>query len=66
MYLFQSGQMYEGQWRAGSKHGWSIFSLHNGQQWPGAPRRLVPASLHPPHCQVLQRQVPGARCSRVL
>lgn len=42
VYLFQSGQMYEGQWREGSKHGWSIFSLHNGQQWAGWPLSSLP------------------------
>lgn len=31
IYLFSSGQMYEGEWALGKKHGWSIYTVDNGE-----------------------------------
>lgn len=30
MYVFGSGQKYEGHWEKGKKHGWSIYTVETG------------------------------------
>lgn len=32
MYVFSSGQKYEGHWEKGKKHGWSIYTVETGAQ----------------------------------
>jgi hypothetical protein len=36
VYLFSSGQRYEGHWSKGKKHGWSIYTVETGQRWAGS------------------------------
>lgn len=33
VYVFASGQRYEGDWLQGMKHGWSIYSVEEGSTW---------------------------------
>jgi hypothetical protein len=30
VYVFASGQKYEGRWEKGKKHGWSIYTVETG------------------------------------
>jgi hypothetical protein len=30
VYVFGSGQRYEGHWEKGKKHGWSIYTVETG------------------------------------
>lgn len=30
VYVFGSGQKYEGHWEKGKKHGWSIYTVETG------------------------------------
>ena len=44
VYVFASGQKYEGHWQSGKKHGWSIYTVETGgqggmQTCPGGPGR---------------------------
>ena len=47
IYLFSSGQMYEGEWALGKKHGWSIYTVDNGERgsgpWAGSTEGRMPA-----------------------
>jgi hypothetical protein len=31
VYVFGSGQRYEGHWEKGKKHGWSIYTVETGE-----------------------------------
>lgn len=47
MYVFGSGQKYEGHWEKGKKHGWSIYTVETGQRWAGSWAEGKPQWVHP-------------------
>jgi hypothetical protein len=47
VYLFGSGQKYEGHWEKGKKHGWSIYTVETGQRWAGSWAEGKPQWVHP-------------------
>lgn len=55
MYVFASGQRYEGAWSAGKKHGWSIYTVETGEH--GRSQDYRPAGGRQPWA--LKRAAPG-------
>lgn len=47
VYVFGSGQRYEGHWEKGKKHGWSIYTVETGQRWAGSWVEGKPQWVHP-------------------
>lgn len=47
VYVFGSGQKYEGHWDKGKKHGWSIYTVETGQRWAGSWAEGKPQWVHP-------------------
>ena len=41
IYLFASGQKYEGEWALGKKHGWSIYTVDDGENCVMAERVVL-------------------------
>lgn len=60
MYVFGSGQKYEGAWQKGKKHGWSIYTVETGQRWAGSWVEGKPQWVHPVGVAAALQQEPPA------